>query len=164
MQRRAIRNTFRLFAGPNYLFMRKVSGVESDIFNAWAQEFVTETSHLRRGGQHLLLVYENHTGHLDYRELSLLKQNQIVVAGLPAHTSRALQPLDVGVFTPLRQSFRTHLSRHTVKSKKVSRNDMCTVCELLSKAYNEGVTPVNIINGFRRSGLWCTSARGPEMS
>lgn len=148
---------------PNYLFMREVAGVDTDIFYSWALNFVEETAHLRRNGRKLLLVYDGYAGHLKYKVLSLLKTNGIIVAGLPAHTSHALQPLDVGVFGPLKQAFRMYLSRRTVITRKDTRNDVFTICELLKKSYYDALTPVNIMKGFRRSGLWSEEKRGPDM-
>lgn len=149
---------------PNYLMMRDVAGVDTDIFVTWAMNFIKETEYVRRDGRYILLVYDGFAGHLSYRVLSLFKAHRIIVAGLPAHTSHVLQPLDVGVFAPLKQAFRTHLSRRTVTSRKDARNDVFTICELLSLAYYDAVTAPNIINGFSRSGLWCAKARGPDMS
>ena len=86
--------------GPNYVYMRETAGVDSNIFLSWAENFVLETAYMRRNNRKLLLVYDGYAGHLQYRVLQLLKTNNIIVAGLPAHSSHVLQPLDVGVFAP----------------------------------------------------------------
>ncbi len=149
---------------PCYMYMREIAGMDSDIFYSWAQHFVLETAHLRRGGQSLLLVVDGHGSHIQYSTLQLLKDNNIFVAGLPAHTSHALQPLDVGVFGPMKEYFRQLLSTRTIATAQGCRFDVFTVCELLSKAYNKALRRCNIMGGFKKSGLWVQELRGPDFS
>ncbi len=146
----------------NYLFYRKIAGMDGELFYSWALNFTEETAFLRRGGQKLLLVFDGYAGHLTFRTLNHLKTNGIIVAGLPAHTSHVLQPLDVGVFGPLKEKFRQQLCARSVTSATNGRNDIYTVCELLRRAYHQTVTAANIIAGFQRSGLWVQSAQGPD--
>eukprot|EP00171_Calliarthron_tuberculosum_P004068 IDg4068t1 len=147
---------------PNYLYQREVAGMDSDIFYGWAQEFVEETASLRREGKYILLVYDGYASHCTYRTLKLFKDNNVVVVSLPAHTSHALQPLDVGVFSPLKNAFRKVLNRRVVVATKSTRNDIFTLCELLQLAVHESMTPSNIIAGFRGSGLWVPESCGPD--
>ncbi len=57
----------------------------------------------KAGCQSVLLVFDGYACHLTFRSLNLFKRHDIVVAGLPAHTSHALQPLNVGVFGALKE-------------------------------------------------------------
>lgn len=90
---------------PSLFHIRSVAGVDTDIFFTWSQSFVEETSFLCRGGRNLLLIMDGYSCHVSFKTLSLMKDNGIVVAGLPAHTSHALKPLDVSVFRPIKQEF-----------------------------------------------------------
>lgn len=69
---------------PNNLTMRPIAGVDTEIFLKWAHNFVQETRLLRREGRKILLVMDGYACHVSFRTLSLLKENNIVVAGLPA--------------------------------------------------------------------------------
>lgn len=149
---------------PNYLYQREVAGMDSDIFYSWAKAFVEETALLRTDGKYMLLVYDGYASHCTYRTLKLFQENNIVVVSLPAHTSHALQPLDVGVFSPLKNAFRSALNRRVVVAKRTTRNDIFTICELLQRAFHQAVTPSNIIAGFRGTGLWVQEQRGPHQS
>ncbi len=100
---------------PCYMYMREIAGMDSYIFYSWAQQFVLEAGHLRRGGQTLLLILEVHRSHLQYSAHQLLKENCIFVDGIPSHTSQALQPLDVGVFGPMKEYFRELLSTRATR-------------------------------------------------
>lgn len=147
---------------PNYVFMRPIAGVDTNIFYNWAVNFVQESSFLRRDGRKLLLIMDGYACHVAYRTLKMLGDNDIIVAGLPAHTSHVLQPLDVGVFGPLKEAFRQLLSHRTVTSGVDSRHDIFTVCEMLQKAFHTSVNASNAIAGFRRTGLWSASTRSVD--
>lgn len=149
---------------PHYLYMRAIAGVDSNIFFDWAKNFVDETAHLRRNNRYLLLIFDGYGCHLQYNSLKFLKDNNIVVAGLPAHTSHALQPLDVGVFRAFKEAFKKLLGKRSAHTSKSARNDVFTICELLTRAYHQSVVATNIISGFERTGLWVSANRGPDPS
>ena len=90
---------------PCYFYQREVAGVDSAIFLDWAKGFISETQNLRAGGKKLLLLLDGYASHVQYSVLYLLHQNNVVVIGLPAHTSHVLQPLDVSVFS----SFKSYI-------------------------------------------------------
>lgn len=87
---------------PCHLFHKNPTGVDTNISETWAAHFIKEREQLRSGGAKLLLVMDGYAFHISYKTLSLFSSNDISVAGLPAHTSHVLQPLDVGVFSPLK--------------------------------------------------------------
>ena len=89
--------------------MREVAGVDNKVFYYWGTNFVEETTHGRRNGQRLLIVYDTFAGHLSYKALRRLRDDNIIFAGLPAHTSRALQPLEAEVFGPHKELSLLHL-------------------------------------------------------
>lgn len=107
-----------------------------------------------------LLIMDGYSCHVSFKKISLLKENDIIVVGLPAHTSHALQPLDVPVFWQMKQEFKRLLSRRTVYSKPIAHTDIFTICELSCGAYQKCLTETNTISGFRRAGLWSTSKKG----
>lgn len=69
--------------------------------------------------------------HIAFKTISLFQENDIVVAGLPAHTSHVLQSIDVGVFSPLEEDFRRLLGRRTHFSKHDASDIIFTIFELL---------------------------------
>lgn len=77
------------------LIHASIAGVDSNIFYQWPLSFVEETSLIRRNGQKLSL-FDRYALHINYRTFRLLKDNNIIVVGLPTHTSHVLQPLHLG--------------------------------------------------------------------
>ena len=50
----------------------------------------------------VVLLFDGHTTHIDVETSRLCKDNVILLYCLPAHTSHITQPLDVGLFKPLK--------------------------------------------------------------
>ena len=97
-------NSCRLSSLPKLHVHDRSSGMDQDLFYDWAKKFVEEPACLRRNEKHILLVYDGFAGNLKYLVLQLFKKNRIIVAGLPAHFSHPLQPLDLLVFSTLKNS------------------------------------------------------------
>ena len=50
----------------------------------------------------VILTFDGHGSHMTYPTVKAVMDNGILLVCLPANTSHALQPLDVGVFKPLK--------------------------------------------------------------
>lgn len=73
--------------------------------------------------------------HVDFKTLLLLRDNGIVVAGLPAHASSVLKPLDLSIFGPLKEQFRLRLNIRTMTTAKNGLQYVFTIFEVLRNAY-----------------------------
>lgn len=56
--------------------------------------------------EHRLLFMDGHDSHLTYRTLQFCYQHNIHVICYPGHSTHLLQPLDVGVFSPLANAYK----------------------------------------------------------
>ena len=65
-----------------------------------------KSCHLNRL-QHALLICDAHLSRINEEALITLKMNNIDLLILPAHSTSKLQPLDVGIYSPYKQKFRT---------------------------------------------------------
>ena len=66
---------------------------------------------------------------------------------LPAHSTHLLQPLDVGVFGPLKQNYKTLLA---AKTRFTTYNiDKADFISLIQKARQQGITSRNIQSALR---------------
>ena len=108
---RSIQTPSGLLHPGSEVFMRSVAGTDSRIFELWAGYFIEETEHLRKSGQHLLLILDNHGSHVQARTLVKLKIDNIHVCGLPSHTTHITQPLDEVVFSSFKDSFKQLLHK-----------------------------------------------------
>lgn len=53
-----------------------------------------------------LLILDGHNSHCTYQFCKFAFDHNIIIICLPAHTTHALQPCDVGVFGPLASSWK----------------------------------------------------------
>ncbi|KEQ90523.1 hypothetical protein AUEXF2481DRAFT_55663, partial [Aureobasidium subglaciale EXF-2481] len=57
-----------------------------------------------------LLILDGHGSHTTIEFLWFCKQHKIFLLFLPAHSSHVLQPLDLGVFSPLKSRYRQQIA------------------------------------------------------
>ncbi len=82
--------------------------------------------------------------HLKYGPLKTLKDAGIVVIALPAHTSHALQPMDLPVFSATKEKFRELIAEHTISTRRDLKNYIFVIGELITKAYDHSLTMANV--------------------
>lgn len=103
-----------------------------------------------------LLVIDGYHTHITIDFMWECFLNRIYIVFLPVYISYILQPLDVGVFYPLKQAFRKHLHQLgvynllTVMAKK--RFLYC-----YHRVRMEAIIADNIRSGWRATGLWPVS-------
>jgi len=87
------------------------------------------------------------------------------ILGLPPHTTHEMQPLDCGVFAPLKSHWSSvcHDFLHQNPGKVVTKFNFNS---LFSKAWLSAVVPANIVAGFRTCGVYpfSSSAVNPSPS
>ena len=85
--------------------------------------------------------------------IELARGNGIYLLCLPAHTTHILQPLDVGVF----KSFKSHFHKACKQYTGEIPGQVVTVdvlASLVGKAWSQSLTPINIMSGFRKCGIY----------
>ncbi|KAK5991832.1 MFS-type transporter clz9-like protein [Cladobotryum mycophilum] len=99
-----------------------------------------------------LLIIDGFTGHTTLEFIEYCIEFDIVVAVFPSHSTHILQPLDVGVFQPLKNS-QQKVIRSMLQSSffNFSRLDFLTS---FKRTYDNGFTKHNIISGFEKSGIY----------
>lgn len=104
---------------------------------------------------------DGYWAHCIFRSLQLLKENNIIAIGRPAHSSRRAQVLDYSVFSPFKNNFCNLLNERTLQNG-ANWNDIYTICKILNDAYTFSVRYTNIVIGFAACGIWDNQSRGPN--
>lgn len=134
---------------PNSLVKLSPKGwINSDIFLEWFQFFINSVPKERP----IILLMDSHASHLSLAVLELAKQNNIHLFTFPAHTSHLLQPLDVGVYRPLKSAWTNCLNDY-MKEKNGEKPSRYNFNEIFSVAMIKSFSPVNIEHAFRKSGI-----------
>lgn len=102
-------------------------------------------------GAKRLLILDGHSSHLTAEFDDFCKQNAIICLCMPAHASQLLQPLDVGVFGPLKSAYGKLLEQRMVAGNNhIDKEDFLS---LYPDARAEAFTSAKICSGFAGAGL-----------
>lgn len=123
--------------------------MEDSVFESWFNQFVIFTKNLQKP---VLLIYDGHGSHITYGTIKKAVDNNIIILCIPPHTSHALQPLDVGVFSPLKKVWKSILKKWFRESRL--QNVSKAVFPFLLRQLMEAIRPENAIKGFKGSGLF----------
>ena len=60
-----------------------------------------------------MLLVDGHASHITTAAIQYCVDYKIILLCLPPHTTHLLQPLDVGIFSPLATAYKSHVQRIT---------------------------------------------------
>lgn len=136
---------------PDALYGVTESGWMQDyIFEKWLNAFVKQIKHLEKP---VLVLFDGHGSHLTYNVTRIARDNGIILLCLPPHTSHALQPLDVGVFAPMKNDWKNIL-KTWYRESRLKNVDKAIFPSLLKKLVAISFKSNHIIGGFKGSGIY----------
>ena len=97
-----------------------------------------------------LLLLDGHNSHCSIEFLNFAKSKNIEILCLPPHTTHALQPCDVGVFSPLASHWAAEVEKAFDSGEGVSRQ---TFLKVYHRARDQAMTPQTIQAAWRKAGI-----------
>ncbi|KAI0991865.1 hypothetical protein K3495_g16322 [Podosphaera aphanis] len=130
---------------------------------AWLKEvFLPQTT--PEGNRSRMLLLDGHSSHATVDFMWECKTNNVHLVVLPPHSSHVLQPLDLGVFSPLKHHYRSIISdlaylddatpikkRRFLAAYNQARTEALTSRVLRSSCKATGLVPWNPENGLKSS-------------
>ena len=101
----------------------------------------------------LLLLLDVHSTHYQPKLIRMARQKGVLILCLPPNTTRKAQPLDFGVFSPLKMHRRT-VCHNFVQSNPGKVINKFNFNNLLSKEWLNTATQANIISCFKTYGIY----------
>ena len=100
----------------------------------------------------VLLIYDGHSSHIGIQVIKLVIKNKIHLLRSPSHTTHLLQPLDVGVYGPIRTAWVQILVEFSYShiGKALTKEGFPA---LLKQILLRGFTGSNVIAGFKATGI-----------
>lgn len=101
----------------------------------------------------MLLIYDGYRSHMTLRVLQHLRDSNVIVYALPAHTSGKTQPCDTGIFGVFKQAMNDAMQ----KAADADRDEVINLfelCAMFRHACNTALTRVNIMYAFERAGVY----------
>ena len=124
--------------------------VDQELFYLWLKEHFLENAVSRHP---LLLLLDGHSSHFEPQSIQFAKENGIVIFCLPPHTTHECQPLDVGLFGPLKRHWQQEC--HKFYQKHPSLVILKLNFNLVFRqAWLNAVSPANICGGFKKAGVY----------
>ena len=132
------------------MFVTSENGwINQALYLEWFRQFLQWIPPVRP----VLLIQDGHSSHLTIELIELAKANDVHLLCLPAHTTHILQPLDVGIFKPLKAFFSKACHRYIMKCPgRVITSD--SLASLIGEAWPQAFTPLNVLSGFRKCGIY----------
>ena len=94
----------------------------------------------------MLLVLDGHSSHISFEDRELAIENGVHMLKLPPHLTHLLQPLDVGVFKPMKANWYSAVADFTRRERRgLTKRDFPEVLSTVWKKYN----PQTAKGGFK---------------
>ncbi|KAH0174500.1 hypothetical protein KCU67_g732, partial [Aureobasidium melanogenum] len=138
---------------PDWLYTTSENGWTTNSKGlSWLQT-IFEPETRPQDGQWRLLIMDGHGSHTTIDFLWYCKQNKIHLLFLPAHTSHVLQPLDLGVFAPLKSRYRSQIAAlSSLDDASPIKKQRFVTCYNLAR--KETFTPRLLKTGWQAAGIY----------
>ena len=114
----------------------------------WIEHFDKYTANQTRG-IYRLLILDGHASHISVEFVQYCQDHKIVPLCLPPHSTHYLQPLDVGIFGPIAQSYRTLVSQGSIYgARRIDQLQFLQYYQLARKTIS-----INVASAWRGAGL-----------
>ncbi|KAI8488705.1 hypothetical protein Bbelb_334880 [Branchiostoma belcheri] len=135
---------------PGALYAWSESGfINKELFEEWFFKVFLVHCHKERP---ILLILDQHSSHLSLKVLKTAMEQNIIIYGLPPHTSHFTQPLDVTVFSSLKTKWATTLESLQAADTRFQVRKT-TFPKIFASVQDLTFTPENIKSGFKKTGI-----------
>ena len=137
------------------LYAKSPNGyMDEELFKAWFSKlFIPHTAHL---GKRMLII-DGHGSHLSLEIIDKARAADVILYCLPPHTTHVLQPLDVGLYSPLKSYFSRITDKIQILRLEVTHN--VTICKtefsaVFKLAFEEAFSLSKIKSAFASCGIF----------
>ena len=127
--------------------------MEKENFLSWFEKLFLPSVKAQLDSGPVVLIFDGHHSHISIKLLELARANNVHLVCLPAHTSHILQPLDVGVFGPMKATWKRVLKEYKTSTRAANVTKE-VFPSLLKQLLESSFCPEHIRAGFRGSGLY----------
>ena len=124
--------------------------IDTELFEQW---FDHHFLHYAPPARPVLLLLDGHSSHYQPSVVRKAAANGVILFCLPPHTTHLAQPLDKSIFSPLKTYWSQECQNYLAMNpgKVVTRQ---VFSQIFSKAWFRGMTPKNVIAGFKATGVF----------
>src|SRR3954447_10507661 len=100
-----------------------------------------------------MIIFNSYKSHISLLFLNYYIKKNIIPVQLPPHTTHLLQPLDVGVFSPLQLRYSQLVDDALVKSDGLAVINKRRFYALFQQAYKLTMKSSTIISAWQKTGI-----------
>lgn len=99
------------------------------------------------------MILDGHGSHLTMEFINYCDDNKILLMTYPPHSTHSLQPLDVGIFSPLATAYSKQLEEFLHKSMGLSHITKQDFFRLFWPAWEQALSSRNILSSWKTVGI-----------
>ena len=138
---------------PGFLWHQPIRMEYNQLALAWVEQVFDRCTKEKAKRDYRMLLVDGHGSHLTPSFIEYCYCNRILLAVLPPHASHSLQPLDVGVYSPLAAAYSTALIELINSNQGLINMQKSDFLRLFWVAYTSAFTADNILSSFRATGI-----------
>jgi hypothetical protein len=123
---------------------------DQDLGFLWLQDVFDPQTTALNPTRATRLLLDGHNSHCLIEFLNLAKSKNIEILCLPPHTTHALQPCDIGVFSPLASHWAAEVEKAFDSGEGVSCQ---TFLKVYHRAHDQAITPQTILASWCKAGI-----------
>ena len=126
--------------------------MDASNFLSWFNKlFIPAVTHLTETAP-VVLFFDGHHSHISLELINTAREKNLLLLCLPPNTTHLLQPMDVGVFAPLKSAWRQILKKFKLKTRgeRVSKE---VFPSLIAELWEASFTTAHSKGGFKSAGL-----------
>lgn len=137
---------------PGSIYTCTKSGwMTEEAFCTWLHHFANNNHPSKEDP--VLLILDNHSSHISLTIYEFCRENGIILLSIPPHTSHRLQPLDLTLFSSLKQAYDRQCDLY-LKSHPYEKITISDVNALFTKAYMKIINGEKAAAGFEKAGIY----------
>lgn len=149
--RKRIDNSLKRNGMQGALYEKSKNGwINENLFVEWLKHFVRFAK--PSADRPVLLILDNHSSHSTIESYNFCRNHHITMLSIPPHTSHRLQPLDLTLFSSLKNEFAKQCDMY-VKTNNLTPITPNEISELFRNAFEACWNIKKAIKGFAISGI-----------
>ena len=125
---------------------------DQELGTKWLEkDFEPETAARNISGGYRLLILDGHNSHCTLHFCQFAEKHRIIILCLPSHTTHALQPCDVAVFSPLASLWKAEVNAASRKNTPIDKHNFLSHYHA---ARTQAFQPETIQAAFRKTVIY----------
>jgi DDE superfamily endonuclease len=108
----------------------------------------------KAGKSRRILIIDSHNSHLNLAFIDFCDHHRIIPIFLLSHSTHRLQPLDVGLFSPLANYYTQEIDRLITEGQGLVSISKRYFWKFFRAAWDKAFSEENITEAFAATGIW----------